>query len=142
MASRKSWVLDPNTGGVSVPPHHQPDIRSRIEAYASERFAGRYERLEIRFKGVFCYIDAFVEPQEPSPSLLEITQETKEQFMDRLRSTPRRLCRMRYFGDDRWSFGFFSYSNEQYQLAVFDSGDFFGPIVKGFEVAASVHLFD
>ena len=142
MVSHKSWILDPGAGGSPVPTQLQPEIKRRIEAHAVAHFAGRYARLDIRFKSVFCYIDAFVEPQEPSPGLLEITKETKEQFMTRLRSTPRKLCRMRYFGADRWSFGFFSYSNETYKLSVFESGDFFGSIIDGFQIAANVHLFE
>jgi hypothetical protein len=31
---------------------------ARIEHFAAEHFAGRYTRLDIRFRGQFCYIDA------------------------------------------------------------------------------------
>ena len=61
-------------------------------------------------------------------------------MQERLRNTPTHLCRLRYFGDDRWSFGFFTYSNERYELSVFPSGEFFGTPEEAFQVAAGVYL--
>jgi hypothetical protein len=35
---------------------------------------------------------------------------------------------LRYFGNEGgWGFAFYTYSNERYELAVFPSGEFFGP---------------
>jgi hypothetical protein len=51
--------------------------------------------------------------------------ETREELLERLRSTPTKLCRLRYFGgEDRWGFAFYTYSNERYELSVFPSGEF------------------
>ena len=141
MANNMTWALSPESGGMPISKSRQPIIVHKIEEHAFKNFAGKYARLEIRFKGVFCYIDAFVEPSPPDSELLKITKETADEYMTRLRSTPRKLCRMRHYDIDRWSFGFFSYSNEKYQLAVFKSGDFFGPIIEGFHTAATVHLY-
>ena len=48
---------------------------------------------------------------------------------------------MRYFGsDDEWSFGFYKYSDEKYELCFFDSGGFFGKPEEAFEMAARVYL--
>ena len=32
--------------------------------------------------------------------------ETREEYLERMRSTPVHLCRLRYFGEDRWGFAF------------------------------------
>jgi len=73
----KVWMKDPHSGGVKIPKNVQELIRKRIEEYASKNYAGRYKRLDIRFKGAFCYIDAYQEPDEPFESLLKITGETR-----------------------------------------------------------------
>ena len=75
----KAWAFNPHTGGVKISSAKQSEVRQRIERHAASNYAGRYIRLEIRFRGALCYIDAFTEPQAASPSLLKITRETKEQ---------------------------------------------------------------
>jgi hypothetical protein len=57
---------------------------------------------------------------------LKGNRETREQFVERLRATPTRLCRLRYFGPDRWSVAFFTYSHERYEPTFFASGEQFG----------------
>jgi len=42
-----------------------------------------------------------------------------------LRTTPTHLCQLRYFGNDRWGFAFYTYRNECCELSVFPAGDFF-----------------
>ena len=133
----KTWVFNPHTGGVKISSAKQSEVRQRIERYAASNYAGRYIRLEIRFRGALCYIDAFTEPQPPSPSQLKITGETKEQFIERLRSFPTHLGRLRYFGGDRWSYAFYMYSNERYEPTVFHSGDWFGTPEEAFDIGAS-----
>jgi hypothetical protein len=132
----KTWTFNPQTGGVKISSAKQSEVRQRIERYAASNYAGRYIRLEIRFRGALCYIDAFTEPQPPSPSQLKITGETKEQFMERLRSFPTHLGRLRYFGGDRWSYAFYTYSNERYEPTVFHSGDWFGTPEEAFDIGA------
>jgi len=44
----------------------------------------------------------------------------------RLRNTSLHLCRLRYFGDDKWGFAVYTYSNEKYELATYPEGGFFG----------------
>ncbi|HET6573504.1 MAG TPA: hypothetical protein VFG68_07875 [Fimbriiglobus sp.] len=133
----RGWVMDPDSGGVPVPPAVRQRVADRIRKYADERYAGKFTRLDVRFRGVFCYIDAFTEPDEPSKELLKITRETRQQYLDRMRATPLHLCRLRFFGnEDRWSLGFYTYSNERYELCVFRSGDFYGPPEEAFEIGA------
>ena len=101
----KTWIFNPHTGGVKISPAKQSEVRQRIEGHAASNYAGQYIRLEIKFRGALCYIDAFTEPEPPSPSLLKATGETKEQYVGRLRSFSTHLGRLRYFGGDRWREG-------------------------------------
>ena len=139
--SRKQWVFDPDSGGVKIPESIKRNIEKRIEVIAEERFQGKYTRLAIRFRGQFCYIDAFRDPQVPAGWPPEDWPETREEFIERLRNTPTHLCRLRYFGDDRWGFAFFTYSNEKYELSVFPNGEFFGTPEDAF-LASAVYLQD
>lgn len=141
MSRQRQWVFDPDSGGVRIPEAVKRRTKERIERYAAEHLAGRYTRLDIRFRGHFCYIDAFTEPQPlgenwPPPTW----PETREEYLDRLRETPTHLCRLRFFGDEEgWGFAFYTYSNERYELCIFPSGGFFGPPEEAFQ-AASVYL--
>ena len=133
----KTWVFNPHVGGVEIGRAKQSEIRHRIEVHAASHYAGRYIRLEIRFRGALCYIDAFTEPEPPSPSLLKATGETKEQFVERLRSVPTHLGRLRHFGGDRWSYAFYTYSNERYEPTIFPTGDWFGTPEEAFDIGAA-----
>ncbi len=137
----KQWVFDPDSGGVPIKDAVKRRTEERIRRYAEQHFAGRYTRLEIRFRGQFCYVDAYAEPRVapnwPPPGF----PETREEMIERLRNTPTHLCRLRYFGDEeRWGFAFYTYNNERYQLSVFPSGDFFGPPEEAFHVSAEAYL--
>jgi hypothetical protein len=61
MPQRKRWVFDPDSGGVKIPESVKRDVAARINRVAEENFEGKYTRLDIRFKGQFCYIDAYCE---------------------------------------------------------------------------------
>jgi len=74
-----AWVYDPHSGGVKIPPAVQQRTEQRIRSYAEAHYAGKFTRLGIRFRGAFCYIDAYTEPVEPSASLLLAVDETREQ---------------------------------------------------------------
>ena len=73
-------------------------------------------------------------------SIKGFTPETREEFLERLRNTPVHLCRLRYFGDDRWGFAFFTYSNQKYELAMYPSGQFSGTPEEAFITSAMVYL--
>jgi len=132
------WTFVPDRGGVRVPEIVQQRTEQRLRRYAEEHYAGRYTRLEIRFRGQFCYIDAYTEPKPLSPNWPPPDwPETREEYLERLRETPIHLCRLRYFGDEEhWGFAFFTYSNERYELSIFPSGEFFGPPEEAFRAAA------
>ena len=133
----RTWGFNPHSGGVKIPPSIQVDVRARLERHAAAHYAGRYSRLDIRFRGALCYMDAYQEPTPPLPDLLKATGETKEEDLMRVRSTPTHLGRLRYFGPDRWTYCFFTYSNERYEPAVFHSGDWFGTPEDAFDIGAS-----
>jgi hypothetical protein len=139
---RKSWSVNPHSGGQKISPAKQDEVRRRIQAYAEAHFAGMYTHLDIRFKGQFCYIDAFTEPMVlegwPPPDW----PETREEHHERLRNTPTHLCRLRYFGNDTWSFAFFTYSHEKYEPSVFATGNWFGTPEEAFDISAGVYLAD
>ena len=63
MPARGQWVFDPDSGGKMIPETVKRDIEKRIHAIANEQFKGRYKHLDIRFRGQFCYIDAYTEPR-------------------------------------------------------------------------------
>ena len=115
-----AWHYNPHVGGVKIPPTVQERTRARILAYAATQYAGRYDRLDVRFRGALCYIDAY-----------------------RNSSTrPIHLVRLRYFtGDDRWSFAFYTYSHERYEPSVFPNGTFHGTPEEALAVGA-VYLSD
>ncbi len=134
------WVYDPHAGGVKIPERVKEDTRRRLLAHAEKHYAGRYTRLDIRFKGPFCYIDAYREPATPPGRWTDKT-ETREQFVERLRSTPTHLCRLRHFAADRWSVAFYTYSHETYEPTFLPSGEAEGTPEEGFDVGA-VYLTD
>ena len=141
MARQQRWVLDPDSGGIRIPDTVRRRVEARLRGYAEQHFSGRYTRLDIRFRGQFCYVDAYTEPEltpgwPPADGL-----ETREAYVERLRNTPTHLCRLRYFGDEEgWGFGFYAYSSESYELSVFPSGDFLGPPEEAFQVSAQMYV--
>ena len=138
--AQRGWVFDPHSGGVAVPERTRQRTVARIEKYAARSHSGKYTRLDIRFRGPLCYIDAYVEPEPPSKSLLKQNGETREQFLERMRSMPVHLCRLRHFAEDRWSMAFFTHGTERYEPCIFPNGTFFGTPEEAFALSAR-HLF-
>ena len=134
------WVFDPNSGGKKITPTLQGVVEKRIQKVAEENFQGHYTRLDIRFRGQFCYIDAYTEPKTSENWPPADWPETREEYLERMRSTPVHLCRLRYFGEDRWGFAFFTYSNEKYELSVYPDGQFLGTPEEAFITSANVGL--
>ena len=136
------WIYNPHVGGRIIPPLARMRTEQRIRRYAEAHYGGQFSRLDIRFHGQFCYIDAYTEPAPlPGDWPPGDWPETREEYLERLRSTPTKLCRLRYFGgEDRWGFAFYTYSNERYELSVFPSGGFLGPPEEAFGVAAGAYL--
>lgn len=125
--ARGVWVFDPHQGGKKIPPSVQESIRKRVIDYTEKHYFGKYSRLDVRFKGQFCYIDLYKEPDEPDKKFLKATGETREQYFERQRSFPTHLCRLRYFSnEDKMSYSFFSYAKMRYEPCYLDNGFFEG----------------
>jgi hypothetical protein len=140
VAPKRSWVRDPGSGGMDIPAQAQARIRKRILDYANAEYAGRFESIDVRFKGKFCYIDAYLDAPEPYHALLDATGETVEQYLQRMKTTPTHMVRLRYYGDEeRWGLAFFAYGSEKYELTMFQSGDWYGTIEEAFDIG-SVYL--
>ena len=137
-----TWVYNPHTGGVKIPERVRQRIRQRILSYAEQYYAGKYTRLDIRFRGQLCYIDAYTEPHVAPDFPPPGWPESREEHIERLRKTPTHLCRLRYFGnEDRWSMAFYTYSHEKYEPCFFDSGSDHGTPEEAFKIGA-VYLQD
>jgi hypothetical protein len=139
---RKVLVYDPHSGGIKIPEAVRVRTRDRILAYAEKHYLGKYTRIDVRFRGQLCYIDAYTEPYVPPDFDESAFGESREEYRERLRNFPLHLCRLRYFGDeDSWSMAFYTYSNEKYEPCVFGNGSFHGTPEEAFETSA-VYLQD
>jgi hypothetical protein len=141
-ARRRMWVFDPEHGGVKIPEAVKRRTETRLQRFAEQHFAGRYLRLDIRFRGQFCYVDAYTDPEPPGENWPPPNwHETREQMLERLRNTPTHLCRLRFFGrEDEWGFAFYTYSHERYELSMYPSGEFLGTPEEAFRVSAELYL--
>ncbi|MFM8444150.1 MAG: hypothetical protein ACKN9W_12535, partial [Methylococcus sp.] len=91
----KMWVYDPHSGGAKIPETLQHRLRQRILQHAEQHYSGKYTRIEVRFRGQFCYIDVYQEPsvdEHFDPQRFGIT---REQYIEQQRNTPIHLCRLR-----------------------------------------------
>ncbi len=136
------WTKHPDVGGTKVPQAAQDRTRRRILAYAQANFAGQYVRIDVRFRSQFCYIDAYVEPSLPEGYPPPDSGMTREERLAFMRETPLHLCRLRYFGnEDAWSFAFYKYSDEKYELCYLPNGTFYGTPEEAFE-CSGIYLRD
>jgi hypothetical protein len=138
--AQKRWIFDPNSGGRKTPPAVQADVERRIRAVAENQFAGKYTQLVIRFRNQFCYVDAYTEPVVTPTWPPTDWPESREEYVERLRNTPTHLCRLRYFGDDKWGFAFYTYSHDKYEPSIYDDGSFIGQPERAFWISANAYL--
>ena len=133
-----SWVYDPHSGGTKIPKHLRETITYRIQSYAEESYSGKYNFIDVRFRGQFCYIDAYKEPFIPEENFDEALYGcTRQERIDFLRTVPTHLCRLRYKGDmEKWVMAYYTYSDEKYKPSIFDNGTFFGTPEEAFESSA------
>jgi hypothetical protein len=89
-------------------------VERRILDYANRSCAGKFTRIEVSFRGAFCYIDAYLEP-----------------------GVLTHLCRIRYGGsEDRWSFALYTYAHEKYEPSLLMTGGHQGTPEEAFETSA------
>ncbi len=135
--ARRAWVYSPHSGGSPIPEPAKPGIRQRILEHAEKHYSGKYNRIEVRFRGKFCYIDAYTEPFVPEDYDPTLFGKSREERIEHLRNIPTHLCRLRYFGDEnRWSMAFYTYSHEKYEPCVLDSGSWQGTVEEAFDTSA------
>jgi len=113
----------------------------RIQRHAEQKYKGMYTRIDVRFHGPLCYIDAYKEPAEPDAALLKMNHETRDEYIQRMRNYPIHLGRIRHFSNDRWSYAFYTYSNDRYEPATFENGEWFGTPEAAFDMGAR-YLYD
>lgn len=115
----------------------KPRRRQRIVDHAEKHYAGKYKRIEIRFRDQFCYIDAYIEPYVAEDYDPKLYGESLEKHVERLRNAPTYLCRLRYFGDEnRWSMAFYTCSHEKYEPCIFPDGSWHGTLEDAFDASA------
>src|ERR1700680_4536303 len=132
----RGWVYSPHTGGTKIPPRVQEIVRHRILAYAAKHHAGKFIRIDVRFHGALCYIDAYQEPELLPPDK-PAHGETREEWIERQRNLPHHLCRIRYKGDiERWTIAYYTYAHEKYEPSFFQSGEDYGTPEEAFETSA------
>ena len=112
------WYYNPHTGGKKVPPHLQERIRARITKHAAKQYAGRFDRIDVRFRGALCYVDAYTGGND----------------------FPTHLVRLRFFGnEERWTLAFYTYSHETYEPTFFADGNDHGTPEAALDIG-SVYL--
>lgn len=128
-SGKRVWTLDPHSGGVKIPDRTKRDVQTRLQACFAALGHDKAYRLEVRFRGALCYIDAYKTPDPgPSPNLVAYWESqgwNVEEGKAAYRQEPTHLGRLRHFAADRWSYAFYTYSNERYEATVLD-GDWFG----------------
>jgi hypothetical protein len=72
--ARRSWVKNPDTGGVRIPKLVQQRTHSRLQRHSENHFSGRFTPIEIRFRAQLCSIDAYTEPVEPGPNWHQLSR--------------------------------------------------------------------
>ena len=85
---RKVWTFTPHLGGKKIPAETQAEVIKRINEYAEKNYTGKYSRLDIKFRGTLCYIDAYKEPYVPEGDPPKWMNETREQYIERLKKHP------------------------------------------------------
>ncbi len=136
--AKKVWTFDPQSGGMKIPYSIKPRIRDRVLKQAEKHYAGRYNRIDVRFRSQLCYIDAYLEPDVPEdydPGFYG--GKSREERIEFLRNLPTHLCRLRFFGDeDKWSMAFYSYGSDKYEPCFFNNGTWFGAPEEAFDASA------
>ena len=133
---RKQWVFSPQSGGRPISAQTQTIVRQRILDYAQTHYAGKFIRIDVRFHGALCYIDAYQEPDPEGRRWAETHGESPAEYDQRIRNTPVHLVRLRHFDLERWTLAFYTYSNERYEPCIYPHGDWNGTVEQAFDVGA------
>lgn len=135
----RGWVHNAHVGGKAVSETLRRDVTARLEAYAAKRFGGRSRR-DIRFRGQFCYVDLYTDPDPRRCSAPPPGFAGQGAYLEHLETTPIHVCRLRRFAQDRWSFAFYSYASRRYEPCCLATGELIGVAEDAVELSAVVHL--
>jgi hypothetical protein len=136
------YLYDAHRGGAMISEAIGRRTEERLREFAHARFPGRFRDIGVWFRGSFCYVDLYRDPgPDPDGWSLANSDETREQYRDRLAATPVHLLRLRYFGNpDRWSFALYDYASEDFEPATFPSGEAAGRPEDAVEFVMRLHL--
>ena len=114
------WYYNPHTGGTRISPKVQEETRTKLLSLAKESDFKNLVRLEIRFKGALCYVDAY-----------------EKDYPD----VPTHICRLRLVsGGQAWSMAFYTYSHEKYEPCLFLTGKETGTLEEAWKTVGSFYL--
>jgi hypothetical protein len=123
------------TPGKRIPASVMMRTERRILDYAAKHCPGKFTRIDVRFRGPFCYIDVYPEPDTAAAGVPPPGQ-TRAEWIESPRNTPTHLCRIRYTGSaDRWAFAWYSYAHEKYQPSFLITGSSHGTPEEAFETS-------
>ena len=135
--AKKMWVLNRDSGIKKIGEAAKERVKERILKHAQKNHAGKYLRLDVRFRGAFCYIDAFTEPYVSDNFNADQYQMTREEYTEALRNEPTHLVRLDYRGsDDSWGMAFYTYSHEKYEVCFFSNGTPYGTPEEALDIGA------
>lgn len=93
------WVYDLHSDGNKIPVSNYEKIRNQVQTYAAEQPWKHEPKLQVRFRGQFCYVDAIESD-----------------------GTMSALGGLRHFNDKKWSVAFYTYSNDRYEPCFMSNG--------------------
>ena len=131
--SRKSWFFLLIMRRGKIPETIRMGLTDRLEKHAALKWARECRGVEVRFRGVYAYVDAYPSRRDYMPWM---TEEEKA----RLDATPVHLCRLEFWRKDEWGFAFYKYSDEKYEVSFLPSISWTGTPEECFDCAASVYL--
>lgn len=113
MPAKKTWQL------ARIPPDAQAHLQQRLQHHAAKEWSDSCDRIEVRFRGVYAYIDAAPKGEKDATH----------------------LCRLEYLGrQNEWGFAFYRYSDQKYERSVLLTGSFTGTPEECFDCSAMVYL--
>ena len=109
-----------------IPQALQRELTERLRKHATCRWKERCARVEVRIRGRFALVDAYLYDEEA---------EGKEE------AVPTHLCRLEYAGrPDLWGFAFYKYSTERYERSYLPNGSMGGTSEECFDCAGLAYL--
>jgi len=117
-----------------IPEKVRTTLTDRPENHARTAWDERCERVNVRFRGEYAYIETI----ESDPW---IHFDATEQEIGQIRQTPTKLCRLTWTGNhDTWGFAFYKYSDDRYEPSICLDGSFASSPESCFDTAAQLYL--